>query len=255
MLPQILPKEKFDDFVRYLMAGRRVFAPVARGPKFAFDEIEADGIARIRMDYDITILPPKKYLFPTRETLLSFDGKDPGAATAEIEAEPMALLGVHPYDLHGLATTDKALCQAPLDPYYQARRAASVLIGLNICSYANEHQFMADMGTVDPPEGGFDLFMTDLGDRWFTEVGSQDGSKLMKGAGLFAPARRGRRRRKLPRGALQPPEASRVPQGQVHRRADRATGLRRLRAVLGSLRGEHFHSGDLPADRWRGRRS
>ncbi len=188
MLPQTLPKEKFDGFVRYLMDERCVFAPVAKGPKFAFEKIEAEDIARIRMDYDITILPPKKCMYPVRETLLSFDGKDPGSATAEIRAEPMVLLGVHPYDLHGLATTDKALCQAPLDPQYQARREVSVLIGLNTSSYTDEHQFMADMGTVDPPEGGFDLFMTDLGDRWFTEVGSQGGSELMKASGLFTPA-------------------------------------------------------------------
>jgi len=188
MLPQTLPKDKFDDFVRYLMNERRVFAPVAKGPKFAFELIEAEDISRIRMDYDITILPPKKCFFPTRETLLSFDGKAPGAVSAEIQAEPMVLLGVHPYDLHGLATTDKALCEAPLDPYYQARREASILIGLNINAYANEHQFMADMGTTEPPEGGFDLFMTDLGDRWFTEVGSRAGSELMKGSGLFTPA-------------------------------------------------------------------
>lgn len=189
MLPQILSKDKFDDFAAYLMGAYRLVAPVAKGPQFTFAEIETpEQIGSIRMDYDQTILPPKKFLLPQYETLLHFAGRGPENVTADIEATPTAILGVHPYDLHGLATTDAALCEAPLDPYYQARRDGALLIGMNIQAYVNEHQFMADMGTLEAPEGGYDLFLTDLGDRYYMEMGSAAGSELAKASGCCTPA-------------------------------------------------------------------
>jgi sulfhydrogenase subunit beta (sulfur reductase) len=190
MLPQTLRKDRFNDFVRFLMDGYRLVAPVAKGPQFAFAEIEsADEIDRIRMEYTQTILPPKKFLLPQYEKLLSFSGPGPDGVKAETHVEPTVMLGVHPYDLHGLATTDKALCQDPMDPNYIARRQSSVLIGVNIGAYANEHQFMADMNTLEPPEDGYDLFLTDLGDHYYVEIGSELGSRLAKGSGCCTPAR------------------------------------------------------------------
>ncbi len=190
MLPQTLPKNKFDDFVAHLLRDSRVMAPTDRGGgHFAFDRIRSrDEIQRIRMDYDITILPPKKYLLPRYETLLTFDSGDPHSGKAELTVQATVLLGVHPYDLHAIVTTDAAMGLDPADPHYLSKRAATRLIGLNIQAPANEHQFQADMGTLQPPEGGFDLFMTDLGDRYFTEVGTQAGSRMLKDCGLFHPA-------------------------------------------------------------------
>lgn len=185
MLPRILPKDKFPAFVKYLMSQGRVAAPVAKGQSFAFAVLEdGDDVQRVRMDYDVTILPPKKYLLPVRETLLKFSGPTPDKAQQDFAAEPTIVLGVHPYDLHGLCTIDSALLTEPADPYYKARRTAARIIGLNISQYANEHQFMADMGTLDPPEKCYDLFMTDLGDRYYVEVGTQEGSELLEGSEL-----------------------------------------------------------------------
>jgi sulfhydrogenase subunit beta (sulfur reductase) len=189
MLPQVLLKNRFDEFVRFLTSTHRVAAPVAKGPQFVFDLLhDSQDVDRVRMDYDITILPPKKYLLATHERLLEFAGRDPASANAPIQALPTVLLGVHPYDLHAIATADAFFSLDPADPYYQARRAATKLIGVNVQAPANDHQFQADMGTLEPPQGGFELFMTDLGDRYFVEVGSAEGAAIMKTSGLFAPA-------------------------------------------------------------------
>ena len=188
MLPRILPKDKFDDFVASLMADARVVAPLAKGPQFAFQALAStEEIGAIRMDYDITILPPKKVLMPVHETLLAFTGPAADQAGCDFQAEPTVLLGVHPYDLHALATTDAAFSGQPQDPYYLARRAATRLIGLNICSYVDEHQFMADMGSTEPPEKGYDLFLTDLGDRYYVEIGSEAGLRMAE-SGVLAAA-------------------------------------------------------------------
>jgi len=189
MLPQTLMKNRFEDFVRFLMDSYRVMAPVAKGPQFAYAEIETpEEISKIRMDYDQTILPPKKILFPQHEQLLKFSGPGPEGVEVVAEVQATAILGAHPYDLRGLATTDAAYCQDPLDPTYKARREAAFLIGLNIRQYINEHQFMADMNALEAPEGSFDLMLTDLGDRYYVEVGSEAGSQLLKASGCGAAA-------------------------------------------------------------------
>lgn len=189
MLPQILSKDKFDDFVAFLMTGRRLAAPVAKGPGFAFAVIDsAEDVARIRMDYDITILPPKKYIMPQYETLLEFKGRGPDGVKQSVKAVPAVILGVHPYDLHGLACTDSAMCAQPQDANYATRRAATQIIGMNICREANDNQFQADMGTLDPPAEGWELFLTDLGDRYYVEIGSKAGEAMITGSGLFTAA-------------------------------------------------------------------
>ena len=189
MLPQVLPKNRFEEFVGFLMAANRVAAPVARGPQFAFELLHSpQDVRRIRMDYDITILPPKKYLLPTHERLLDFEGRAPSSGKALLKVRPTVLLGVHPYDLHAIATCDAFFGLEPSDPYYLARRAATRLVGVNIQSPANDNQFQADMGTLEPPQGGFDLFLTDLGDRYFTEIGGEGGREMTQACGLFAPA-------------------------------------------------------------------
>jgi ferredoxin len=189
MLPQILPKTRFQAFVGRLMGDGRVAAPVERGHQYAFEVLDGPAdLAKVRMDYDITILPPKKFLTPQHDVLLDFSGPSPGSASAAVSALPTVILGVHPYDLHGIATLDAVFNTSPTDPYYQSRRQATRLIGLNIRGYVNDCQFMADMGSAEAPQGGFDLFWTDLGDRWFVEVGSDAGEQMVASGGLFTPA-------------------------------------------------------------------
>jgi len=189
MLPQVLQKSRFKDFAAYLLGQGRLLAPMAKGHQFAFQEVESpQDIGRIRPDYDITILPPKKYLMPQHDTLLSFRGLGPEGAEPAQDGGHQTILCVHPYDLNGIATLDAAFAQAPQDTIYLSRRRATRLIGMNIKGYINKHQFMADMGSLTPPEGGFDLFLTDLGDRYFVEVGTQAGLEMVKASGLFEPA-------------------------------------------------------------------
>jgi len=188
MLPKILSKERFADFVVRLMGGGRLFAPVAKGPQFAFAEITSpDQIGRIRMDYDISILPPKKLLMPPRETLLTFQSRGPEGVKAEVRSHPTVILGVHPYDLHAIATLEAAFSTGTQDAYYLAKRAVTTLIGLDVKAPANDSQFAADMNAIDAPSGGYDLFLTDLGDRYYVEVGGEGGAALAEET-MFAAA-------------------------------------------------------------------
>ncbi len=67
----ILQKQDLNSFVRKLMLDYRVVGPIADNGGFAFEVITDP--AELRLDYPTTILPPKKYLLPVRETLFRFD--------------------------------------------------------------------------------------------------------------------------------------------------------------------------------------
>ena len=59
---KILDKKAVAPLVQALMADYTVVGPQARGPKFAFDVITDP--TKLRLDYDTTILPPKKIFRP-----------------------------------------------------------------------------------------------------------------------------------------------------------------------------------------------
>jgi hypothetical protein len=66
----VLDKEAIVPFVTNTMGDYRVVGPVAKGIKFAFDQIE--DAADLRLDYNTSILPPKKYLQPQEERMMTF---------------------------------------------------------------------------------------------------------------------------------------------------------------------------------------
>ena len=69
----ILSKEDFSEFINSLIADNslNVVGVKSKGEKFAFGPLESAN--QLRLDYDVTILPPKKYFFPQRETLVTYN--------------------------------------------------------------------------------------------------------------------------------------------------------------------------------------
>src|ERR1035438_700756 len=61
-----LPKEKLDLFASVVQQFGELHAPVEQDGKYAFKRLTRWSDARL--DYDRTILPPKKYYLPPRET-------------------------------------------------------------------------------------------------------------------------------------------------------------------------------------------
>jgi ferredoxin len=83
----------------------------------------------LRLDYGRTLIPPKKYLLPFREELLSF--RDGSYRSAALAPRDIVLFGVHPCDLDALAYLDLVFLSDPPDPCYAARRAGLTLIGIS----------------------------------------------------------------------------------------------------------------------------
>ncbi|HVX38558.1 MAG TPA: 4Fe-4S dicluster domain-containing protein [Gemmatimonadaceae bacterium] len=178
-----LPKSALESFVSLLGRFGEVHAPVARAGGFVFDRLT--NWADARLDYTRTLLPPKKYLLPPRESLFRFDAESGYVAESEDAAKRIVLFGVHPCDVYGLNILDDvygARSKFP-DPYFRTRRRSVVIVGVD-CT-PDEHCFCRSM-RADFVDHGFDLFLYDIGDDFLVLVGTALGDDIiLAGRALF----------------------------------------------------------------------
>ncbi|MFW6304288.1 MAG: 4Fe-4S dicluster domain-containing protein [Candidatus Saliniplasma sp.] len=175
-----ISKKDFKGFVEDLVQDdpREVIGVQEKGNKYVFDVLEKAG--DLRLDYDVTILPPKKYFAPQRETLLKYKVKDGHEAVNEVT--PRIILGIHPYDLEAIRQMDKVFSETYEDEHYLEKREASVLVGMNM-EDVSEWSFAGSMGTATI-EDHYDIMLTDIGDNYVIEIGSEKGSDLLDGVNL-----------------------------------------------------------------------
>ena len=174
---KIISKTDFQTFVNALIKDDswNVIGVKSRGNKFAFATLES--AEELRLDYDVTLLPPKKYFFPQRETLFTYDLSGGFSAKNPEETKPMVIIGVHPYDIVALLHMDEIFRETKSDPYYFKKREASIIIGVNI-QKMSKWNFSSFMGCA-AIDYGYDLMLTDLGNRYAINVGSQKGEELL----------------------------------------------------------------------------
>jgi ferredoxin len=95
-----------------------------------------------------------------------------------VEANPIVLLGVHPYDIKALELLDTAFSTDNPDINYLSRREKTTIIGID-CLYPNPNAFCASMGTAFT-DTGFDLMLTDIGDSYLVAISSNKGKDLVE---------------------------------------------------------------------------
>lgn len=154
------------------------------GPMMTDDGIQAFGrIASpddLILDYHRTLIPPKKYLLPPRETILDFS-PDKGYQHASVSEQKLVLFGLHPCDLAGIDYLDKAFAATDPDPFYLRRRQNLILVGLS-CE-PDESCFCGDVGTSQPLV--FDLYMRRTAEGFHVTVGSLQGEQIISGISMI----------------------------------------------------------------------
>ncbi len=175
---KIIKKEDFDQFVTKLIEkdSREIVGVQEKGKdKFAFQKLE--DVGDLRLDYDVTILPPKKYFMPQRETLVRYKSTEEMSMDPVNEVIPRVIIGLHPYDLVAIEQMDKVFEDTHSDQNYLWKRREAVLIGVNMQD-ATEWSFAGSMGTAII-DSGYDIMLTDLGDRYAVEIGSPKGADIL----------------------------------------------------------------------------
>lgn len=123
--------------------------------------------------------PAKQFFFPDREILFQFDGTD-FKETLPTPA-PQILFGVRSCDLCAIAYQDQFFQQ---DPYYQARRKATLLVGIDcqvpcdggFCPTVNAGPFVR--------KGMADLVCHQQDGSWLLIAQTSEGETLLKGLDL-----------------------------------------------------------------------
>ena len=168
-----LSKNDFDGFVDVIIQSQTVYGPQAKGDKYDFDTLSA--AKDLRMDYDVSLLPPTNYFLPVRETLMTFEVG--GACKSEYAEESFVLLGVHPYDLVAISQMDTLFSQDNYDSHYMTRRKHATLVACDVAR-PSENVFASSMKTAVVKEG-CDLLVTDIADGYVLEAMTDKGAILL----------------------------------------------------------------------------
>jgi sulfhydrogenase subunit beta (sulfur reductase) len=182
----ILNKEKFNEFISALSKMQKLVAPVAKGfNNYAFEEVTSG--SSIALKYIPTILPPKKYFMPQRETLLEFKTVKGANLQAVVEYEPLTIFGVHTCDLAGIQCLNMVFSERPKDYNYLARKSSITLIGLECNDYCDKYA-SCHLVNASFPGGGYDLCFTDLGEYFIVHVNTPAGEKIIDATQSFGKA-------------------------------------------------------------------
>ncbi|MCC6979088.1 MAG: 4Fe-4S dicluster domain-containing protein [Candidatus Melainabacteria bacterium] len=178
----VFSKADFDSFFRVLQSLGEVSAPIrVSDQSFAFKQINDP--REIAWDALRTILPPKKFFYPPKETLLTY--KDGQIEESVSDNKFQVIFGVHPCDLHGLGIMDTIFEAGPADTHYLQKRNHSLIVGLSCMP--DKFCFCQSMGTSCATRG-YDLFLTDLDDDFFLQVETPAGSAVLPQLPMLRPA-------------------------------------------------------------------
>jgi NAD(P)H-flavin reductase/NAD-dependent dihydropyrimidine dehydrogenase PreA subunit len=173
-----ISKKDFLSFVNSLINDKTydVVGVKAKGKHYIYDTLsDAD---ELRLDHDVTILPPKKYFLPQYEQMMKFSLEKPFEVKETMDAQPRIIIGMHPYDIIALQQSDAVYLDEQKDDFYKMRRDSTLIIGADIQA-VSERSFAASMKT-NVVEDGFDLLLTNIGTQYTVTIGSDKGKKLLE---------------------------------------------------------------------------
>lgn len=175
MKAYFISDQDFKIFLNALISKNSVIAPVAKKHKFVFEKLkDAD---QCRLDYDVTILPPKKEIFPARQELVRFDGSQYEGC---VRPEEKILFGVHFYDVKAIDMLDYLFTENNKDINYLANRNSITLVASNVQT-VSERAFWGSVAKHVRPKG-HDALITKLpdGKGYLFETFTPKGEKLIE---------------------------------------------------------------------------
>lgn len=169
-----------------LMRSAEVVGPQRVGDDTFFAALRKPG--DIFLAYTNTLEPPKRIFYPQVDTLLRASSNGRLEVAPVYDETERVLFGVRSCDVSAIRYLDRVFSADLPDIYYLGRRERSAIISL-ACNQPAERCFCicADAGPF--LASGFDIQLTDLGDRYLAEVATEKGERLVAAAPqAFAPA-------------------------------------------------------------------
>ena len=184
MKNSLITKEDFLNVInRSIKRGEEVVAPVKLENQSNFKRIKSAN--EILWGGPQTVIPPKSLVLPQEEELIKYAVGDKIEVQVNVGARPVILLGVHPCDINGISLLDKVFAEKNLDENYLKKRENLTIIGVECLVPCATESFCYRKESVLPWEG-FDLFLTDVDNNFFVEIGSKKGEALISGVAKAA---------------------------------------------------------------------
>ncbi|MFA7407325.1 MAG: hypothetical protein WCY93_05730, partial [Anaerolineaceae bacterium] len=125
-----------------------------------------------------TRFPPKAHFLPQSETMLKYNSRLGRFEDLRLTPEPRLLFGARPCDASAVALMDTVfLAEDYNDPYWLARRKATVIVGLG-CNTPPHTCFCTTVGGSPFNQAGLDALLTDLGDFFSVQVLTEKAQEL-----------------------------------------------------------------------------
>lgn len=178
MLFRTLAKEQFRLLLELILDSNEVIGPkrvaTTKENKPVHHYLPVTDLDQIDLEYQSTEFSAKTYFLPFKENLSTyrFDEKD-WEQKIRYRIQPRAIVGLHACDINALIKLDKVIARDVYpSPYYISRRKNTFIVGID--HEPCDGGFCHSLGT-NVVTHGFDLFLTDLGDRYFVAIGSDRG--------------------------------------------------------------------------------
>jgi sulfite reductase subunit B len=174
---KIIKKQDFDVFLNNLLDDEayEIVGVKSKQNKFVFDTLHT--ASELRLDYDVTLLPPKKYFLPQYEKLMDYNLKKEFDVEDNLASQKRIIIGMHPYDIIALEQMDKVYLDSQEDDFYKKRRENTIIIGSDIQN-VSPRSFAKSMNT-NITDRGFDLLLSLIDDNYAVTIGSKKGEELL----------------------------------------------------------------------------
>lgn len=176
----IISKEHLKAFLRKIAKERELIAPIKNRYGDTLLEV-VPSVDDVFLDLKTKpVMPPKNFFTPSTETLFTYQRTGTQYRFDEVlKNTPRVFFGLRSCDLWGILFLDMVFQENSKDRYYLNRRSNAILINIG-CNEPMRNCFCRSTKSGPFLEHGYDMQLTDLGDRFFVEVGRPRGKELIE---------------------------------------------------------------------------
>lgn len=204
IMAMVFRKERLNDFLRSIEG--QLAAPI----RLEHGEVHFAVNPPIEQilhdpDYVNSTISPVAFLFPQTEILFKFKLNGKPQIELPPEPQPMTIFGIRSCDVAAMRYLEMFFSRKFVDTPFMERANRTTLISV-ACQRPGKNCFCPCCAGGPFLEDGYDIQLTDLGDIFLVEVGSQKGAQLVNGRRQFfepAPSELIELRNKLAEETLQ----------------------------------------------------
>ncbi|MDY6874054.1 MAG: 4Fe-4S dicluster domain-containing protein [Chloroflexota bacterium] len=173
----ILNKKEYKQIIAKWLDKFDVFAPQKAGEFSQFLPVDADSELDFTEPHN-TRYPPKALFLPQSETMMRYNRRLNRSEGGQEEIKPRLIWGIRPCDAKASSLLDTVFyTEDDGDPYWIAKRDASVLVGMG-CTEPCQTCFCTTVGGGPFNTDGLDALVTELGDEYYIETLTDKGERL-----------------------------------------------------------------------------